>query len=72
MKTLSIELGSPWENGYVESLNGKPRAKLLNDQGFTVILSMVAPDPAARARARELVGAERWEERGMGVSKNPG
>ena len=47
-------------------------AKLLNDQGFTVILSMVAPDPAARARARELVGAERWEERGMGVSKNPG
>ena len=68
MKTLSIELGSPWENGYVESLNGKPRAKLLNDHGFTVILSMVAPDPAAR----ELVGAERWEEPGMGVSKDPG
>jgi hypothetical protein len=34
-----------------------------------VILSMVAPDPAARVR--ELVGAERWEELGMGVSKNP-
>jgi bifunctional enzyme CysN/CysC len=42
-------------------------AKLLNDQGFTVILSMVAPDPAARARARELVGEERWEERAMGA-----
>jgi hypothetical protein len=68
VKTLSIELGSPWENGYVESLNGKPRAKLLNDHGFTVILSMVAPDPAAR----ELVGAERQEELGMGMSKDPG
>jgi len=54
----------------VESLNAKLRNKLLNDHGFTVILSMVAPDPAARAR--ELVGAERWEEPGMDVSKDPG
>ena len=70
MKTLYIELGSPRENGYVESLNAKLRNKLLNDHGFTVILSMVAPDPAARAR--ELVGAERWEEPGMDVSKDAG
>ena len=68
MKTLSIEPGSPWENGYAESLNGKLRAKLLNDHGFAVILSMVAPDPAARG----LVGAERREELGMGMSKDPG
>jgi bifunctional enzyme CysN/CysC len=46
-------------------------ARLLNDQGFTVILAMVAPDPAARARAKALVGEDRWEERAMGVSKNP-
>jgi bifunctional enzyme CysN/CysC len=45
-------------------------AKLLNDQGFTVILAMVAPDPQARARAKALIGEGRWEERGMGVSKN--
>jgi putative transposase len=30
VKTLSIEPGSPWENGYVESLNGKLRDELLN------------------------------------------
>jgi bifunctional enzyme CysN/CysC len=46
-------------------------AKLLNDQGFTVILAMVAPDPAARARAKALIGEGRWEERGMGVSGSP-
>jgi len=26
LKTLSIEPGSPWENGYVESYNGKLRS----------------------------------------------
>jgi adenylylsulfate kinase-like enzyme len=46
-------------------------AKLLNDQGFTVILAMVAPDPQARARAKALIGEGRWEERGMGVSGSP-
>jgi hypothetical protein len=30
----------------------------------------VAPDPQARARAKALIGEGRWEERGMGVSKN--
>ena len=30
VKTLFIEPGSPWENGYVESLNGKLRDELLN------------------------------------------
>jgi len=32
---LFIELGSPWENGYVESFNGKLRDKLLNGEFFT-------------------------------------
>ena len=30
MKTLFIAKGSPWENGYVESFNGKLRDELLN------------------------------------------
>ena len=33
-KTLFIELGSPWENGYCESFNGKLRHELLNGEIF--------------------------------------
>jgi transposase InsO family protein len=32
--TLFIEPGSPWENGYVESFNGKLRDELLNGEMF--------------------------------------
>jgi len=35
--TLFIELGSPWENGYVESFNGKLRDELLNGEIFTTL-----------------------------------
>ena len=34
VKTLFIEPGSPWENGYVESFNGKLRDELLNTEIF--------------------------------------
>jgi transposase InsO family protein len=34
VKTLFIEPGSPWENGYVESFNGKLRDELLNSETF--------------------------------------
>jgi len=34
MKTLYIEPGSPWENGYNESFNGKLRDELLNREIF--------------------------------------
>ena len=34
VKTLFIEPGSPWENGYVESLIGKLRDELLNGKIF--------------------------------------
>ncbi|MEL6340443.1 MAG: IS3 family transposase, partial [Myxococcota bacterium] len=34
VKTLFIEPGSPWENGYVESLNGKLRDELLDREVF--------------------------------------
>jgi len=34
VKTLFIELGSPWENGYIESFNGRLRDELLNGEIF--------------------------------------
>ena len=34
VKTLFITPGSPWENGYVESFNGKLRDELLNQELF--------------------------------------
>jgi putative transposase len=34
VRTLFIEPGSPWENGYVESFNGKLRDELLNREIF--------------------------------------
>ncbi len=34
VKTLLIEPGSPWENGYVESFNGKLSDELLNGEVF--------------------------------------
>jgi putative transposase len=47
VKTLFIEPGSPWENGYVESFNGKLRDELLDAELFDTLLE-----------ARVLV--ERW------------
>ena len=38
VKTLFIEPGSPWENGYIESFNGKLRDELLNGERFTTLL----------------------------------
>ena len=34
VRTLFIEPGSPWENGYNESFNGKLRDELLNGEIF--------------------------------------
>jgi transposase InsO family protein len=48
--TLFIEPGSPWENGYNESFNGKLRDELLNLEVFTSV-----------AEARVLVEAWRRE-----------
>jgi len=38
VKTLYIEPGSPWENGYIESFNGKQRDELLNLEIFDTVL----------------------------------
>ncbi len=35
--TLFIEPGSPWENGYIESFNGKMRDELLNREVFDTL-----------------------------------
>jgi transposase InsO family protein len=48
--TLFIEPGSPWENGYVESFNGKLRDELLNGEIFDTLLE-----------ARILLEQWRWE-----------
>jgi transposase InsO family protein len=38
VKTLFIEPGSGWENGYVESFNGKCRDELLGPEIFDTLL----------------------------------
>ncbi len=38
VRTLFIEPGSPWENGYIESFNGKLRDELLNGEIFDTLL----------------------------------
>jgi putative transposase len=37
VKTLFSERGSPWENGYIESFNGKLRDELLDREIFTTL-----------------------------------
>jgi transposase InsO family protein len=37
VKTLFIERGSSWENGYIESFNGKLRGELLDLEIFTTL-----------------------------------
>ena len=38
VKTLFISPGSPWENGYIESFNGKLRDELLNIEIFDTLM----------------------------------
>jgi putative transposase len=38
VRTLFIEPGSPWENGYIESFNGKMRDEVLNLESFSTLL----------------------------------
>ena len=50
VKTLFIEPGSPWENGYIESFNGKLRDELLNGEIFETLLE-----------AKVLIERWRWQ-----------
>ena len=38
VQTLFIEPGSPWENGYIESFNGKLRDELLDGEIFYTLI----------------------------------
>ncbi|GAF77507.1 unnamed protein product, partial [marine sediment metagenome] len=38
VQTLYIAPGSPWENGYIESFNGRLRDELLNGEVFQTVL----------------------------------
>ena len=42
-RTLYIEPGSPWENGYVESFNGKLRDELLDREIFYTLREVQIP-----------------------------
>ena len=42
VKTLFIEPGSPWENGYCESFNGRLRDELLAREQFDTLLEAEA------------------------------
>ncbi len=46
VKTLYIEPGSPWENGYNESFNGKLRDELLNCEIFETLFEAKQTDSA--------------------------
>jgi putative transposase len=54
VKTLFIEPGSPWENGYIESFNGKMRDEILNREVFSTL-----------AEAKVLI--EQWRREYNGV-----
>jgi transposase InsO family protein len=41
VSTLFIERVSPWENGYIESFNGKLRDELLNREIFTSLAEAI-------------------------------
>ena len=53
-KTAFIEPGSPWENGYVESFNGKLRDELLNAEVFNALLEARVPIEQWRAHYNRL------------------
>ena len=40
VETLYIDPGSPWENGYLESFNGKLRDEFLNTEIFGTLLEV--------------------------------
>lgn len=50
VRSLFIEPGSPWENGFVESLNGRMRDELLDREIFYTV-----------KETRQLIEMRRWE-----------
>jgi hypothetical protein len=52
---LSIEQGSPWENGYYESFNGKLRDECLNGEIFYSLKKSAGRDRAVAGGAQHAV-----------------
>ena len=51
-QTLFIERGSPWENGYVESFNGKLRDELLNGESVDHLVETAVQSRPTPQRVR--------------------
>jgi transposase InsO family protein len=62
-QTAYIERRSPWENGYVESFNGRLRDELLDGESFTTLKEA---SHAVREYLAALDAARREEESGGG------
>ena len=52
MQTLFIEPGSPWENGYVESFNGRLGDELLDREIFYTLTEATTLDRAVATRVQ--------------------
>jgi hypothetical protein len=63
VRTLFIEPGSPWENGYIESFDGRMRNELLNGEVF--FTRDEAKTLIARWRERSTITSDRIVPRGI-------
>jgi transposase InsO family protein len=54
--TLYIEPGSPWENGYCESLNGKLRDEFLSGEIFPQFINSGCTEKGGFTSLRRLFG----------------
>ena len=75
VRTLYIEPGSPWENGYVESFNGKLRDELLNVEVFETLKESPGAGGEVEAGVQPATAAQRLglppaRPRGQ-IPKNP-
>jgi transposase InsO family protein len=53
-ETLFIEPGSPWENGYIESFNGRLRDELLKGEIFYTLTEARVPMDGWRGRNNQV------------------
>jgi putative transposase len=60
VKTLFVEPGSPWENGYVESFNGKLRDELLAREQLDTLLEAKILIKRWRRRLNAVRYTARW------------
>jgi transposase InsO family protein len=67
VKTLFIAPGSPWENGYNESFNGKLRDELLNGEVFETLWEAQVLVEAWRRQYNEVLAASRSRSPGQDI-----